>query len=167
MRYMRAALATPDKGLHVAAWLLILITRRRPRAKTPRVMHVYGSPAARACSTLITYNTMLTCALAYKRAWGALEHAVVRLARRVEDAVRQVLAPDQDAVQVTLGAAVGDVAPVLVLVDVPQPRKPLQHADLRARSPVMGYQMAMSSTSGQSDDSLSGAWHRYVREAQQ
>ena len=81
----------------------------------------------------------------------------MRLARRVEDAVRQVLAPDQDAVQVALGAAVGDVAPVLVLVDVPQPRKPLQHADLRARSTVAGGQVAVNSTPGQSDDSLSAS----------
>jgi hypothetical protein len=39
--------------------------------------------------------------------------------------------PHQDAVQVALRAAGGDVAPVLLLINLPQPRKPVEHAHLR------------------------------------
>lgn len=60
-----------------------------------------------------------------------LEDGVVRLVGGVENAVGQILAAHQDAMQIALRAAVCDVAPVLVLVDLPQPRKPLQHSNLR------------------------------------
>ena len=43
----------------------------------------------------------------------------------VQDAVREVLAADQDAVEVALCAAVGDVTPVVILVYLPEPSKPL------------------------------------------
>ena len=45
--------------------------------------------------------------------------------------VRQVLAADQDAMQVALRATVGHVAPVVILVNLPQLGEPVQDADLR------------------------------------
>ena len=48
----------------------------------------------------------------------------------VEDAVGEVLPADEDAVQVALGAAVGNVAPHLGRFQLPQPREPVEHPDL-------------------------------------
>ena len=42
----------------------------------------------------------------------------------------KVLATNEDAMQVALRAAVGDVAPVLILVNLPQPCKPVEHPHL-------------------------------------
>lgn len=47
--------------------------------------------------------------------------------------VRQVLAAHKDTVQVALSAAVGDIAPVLLLLNLPQLGKPVQYANLRPR----------------------------------
>lgn len=47
--------------------------------------------------------------------------------------VRQVLAAHKDTVQVALSAAVGDIAPVLLLLNLPQLGKPVQDANLRPR----------------------------------
>mmetsp|Transcript_9666 Transcript_9666/g.33332 ORF Transcript_9666/g.33332 Transcript_9666/m.33332 type:complete len:288 (+) Transcript_9666:714-1577(+) len=59
-----------------------------------------------------------------------LEDGVVGLIRRVQNSVRQVFPAHQDAVEVTLRAAVRDVAPIVLLVDLPQLGEPVQHAEL-------------------------------------
>lgn len=53
------------------------------------------------------------------------------LCRGVQDAIWEVLAPHIDAVQIALRAAGCDVTPVLLLVDLPQARKPVEDANLR------------------------------------
>lgn len=63
-----------------------------------------------------------------------LEDRVVRLVGGIENAVWQVLAAHQDAMKIALCAAVGNVSPVLVLVNLPQARKPLQDPDLRTNN---------------------------------
>ena len=61
----------------------------------------------------------------------SLEHGVVCLPGGVEHAVGQVLPANKDAVQIALCAAVGDVAPVVAALNLPQAREPVQHSDLR------------------------------------
>lgn len=63
-----------------------------------------------------------------------LEHTVVRLPAGVQDAVWEVLPAHQNAMQVALSAAVGDVAPVLLLVNLPQPGKPVEDAHLTSNT---------------------------------
>ncbi len=59
-----------------------------------------------------------------------LEDAVVRLLGRVEDAVGVALPREEDAVQVALGAAGGDVPPVVALGDLPQVGEEVNHGAL-------------------------------------
>mmetsp|Transcript_1414 Transcript_1414/g.4224 ORF Transcript_1414/g.4224 Transcript_1414/m.4224 type:complete len:277 (+) Transcript_1414:904-1734(+) len=59
-----------------------------------------------------------------------LHHRVVRLFRGVQDPVRQIFAAYEDTVQVAFRAAVSDVAPVLVVLNLPQLGEPIQHPDL-------------------------------------
>mmetsp|Transcript_20125 Transcript_20125/g.59765 ORF Transcript_20125/g.59765 Transcript_20125/m.59765 type:complete len:366 (+) Transcript_20125:427-1524(+) len=61
---------------------------------------------------------------------SGLKDRVMRLTRRVQNAVGVVLASNQDAVQVALCAARRDVSPVLLLVNLPQLGKPVEHANL-------------------------------------
>ncbi len=62
---------------------------------------------------------------------GCLEHRVMRLPAGVQNAIWKVLPPNKDAVQVALCAAVGNVSPVLLLTDLPQTGKPVEHTNLR------------------------------------
>lgn len=48
-----------------------------------------------------------------------------------ERTVRQIFAAYEDTVQVAFRAAVSDVAPVLVVLNLPQLGEPIQHPDLR------------------------------------
>lgn len=48
----------------------------------------------------------------------------------VQDAIGEVFAADEDAVQVAFSTAVGDVAPKIVLVNFPKLCKPIEHANL-------------------------------------
>ena len=61
---------------------------------------------------------------------GSLEDGVVRLPGGVQHPIRQVFPAHEDAMQVALRAAVGDVAPVVVALDLPEPGEPVQDADL-------------------------------------
>ena len=62
----------------------------------------------------------------------SLEDGVVGLVGGIQDAIWQVLSTHQDAMQIALCAAIRDVAPVLILIDLPKPRKPLQNSNLQA-----------------------------------
>ena len=59
-----------------------------------------------------------------------LENRVVGLRRRIQDAIRKGLSSHQDAVQVAFCATICYVAPVLVLLNLPKPRKPMKHSNL-------------------------------------
>eukprot|EP00754_Rhynchopus_humris_P045651 Rhum_TRINITY_DN5137_c0_g1::Rhum_TRINITY_DN5137_c0_g1_i1::g.16519::m.16519 len=59
-----------------------------------------------------------------------LEHGVVRVLRRVQDALRVHLTGAEDRVQVALRAARCDVAPVLVLRDLPEVGEEGKHVQL-------------------------------------
>lgn len=45
--------------------------------------------------------------------------------------IRQVFSADENAVQVALSPAVCDVSPVLLLINLPQAGKPIEHAHLK------------------------------------
>ena len=55
---------------------------------------------------------------------------IVRLMRGVQNAVWKVLSANQDTMEVAFCAAVGDVTPVVVLIYLPEPGKPLQNSHL-------------------------------------
>ena len=59
-----------------------------------------------------------------------LEDRVVRLMGGVQDPIREVFPAHEDAMEVAFCPAVGDVTPVVILVDLPQSGKPLQDPHL-------------------------------------
>lgn len=79
--------------------------------------------------------------------------------------VRQVLTADQDAVQVALRAAVGDVAPVLVAVDLPQLGEPVEHPDLRSPKPCLRVTATPVIPPGPQLDALTTSTGPFAREA--
>ena len=63
---------------------------------------------------------------------GRFEDRVVCLVRGVEDAVWEVLSANQDAMKIAFCPAVGDVTPVVILVYLPEPGKPLEDSHLQS-----------------------------------
>lgn len=95
--YLRAATAAAT-AVAAAAAVTAAVAAAAPAAAAARRQRRHRSPPTqRSCLNLLTH---LDCVHAV-HACG-LEHRVVRLARGVQDAVGQRLAPHQDAVQVAL-----------------------------------------------------------------
>ncbi len=65
-------------------------------------------------------------------------------ANKGELTIRKVFAADKDTMQVALCPAIGDVSPILILINLPEPCKPMQHAHLHASKIAMKLNMSQA-----------------------